>query len=137
VAPIHFVWATYRRLPLIAEDAERVLMRCLVPDAEQMQCEVLAIGVMPDHVHIAVMFPATQTFSAFAKPLKGASSRRMKDVTQPGEHPFSWQEGYAALAFHARLIPRVVAYVENQKARHIDGSLWPDLEETDEESPAA
>jgi REP element-mobilizing transposase RayT len=137
VVPIHFVWATYGRLPLISEDVERLLVRRMVDDAEKLHCELLAIGTMPDHVHVAVMFPATLTISAFAKQLKGASSRLMKDVTTHSEQPFSWQEGYGAYAFHARLIPRVVSYIENQKSHHADGPIWPTLEETDEASPIA
>jgi REP element-mobilizing transposase RayT len=78
VAPMHFVWATYQRTPLIVQGSEEPLYRCLAGEAARLKCQVLVIGGMPGHVHIAVLFPATITFSTFAKQLKGASSHLMK-----------------------------------------------------------
>jgi REP element-mobilizing transposase RayT len=130
---MHFVWATYERMPLILDGTEDRLYRCLANEAAHLKCDLLAICGMPDHVHVAVMFPATVTFSAFAKQLKGASSHAMKATILPPESQFAWQVGYGAYAFHARLIDRVVHYIQNQRVHHADDArLWPSLEQTDE-----
>jgi Transposase and inactivated derivatives len=74
VSPLHFVWATYRRMPLITAGVEGPLHSCLQAEAQALGGSVLAVGGMPDHVHIAILFPATLAYSQFAKQLKGVAS---------------------------------------------------------------
>ena len=135
VAPIHLVWTTYQRMPLIRPEIEEALYRCICGEAERLKGEVLAIGGMPDHVHLVVMFPATVSFSKFVQQLKGVSSHFAKERLLSPEEFFYWQEGYGLFAFSARHIPRVVAYIQNQKQHHNENNLWPALEEADEEAP--
>jgi putative transposase len=133
VAPIHIVWATRDRLPLITSEIEERVYRCICQEAEKMGAEIIAIGGMPDHVHLAVQFPATISFSDFVKQIKGASSNFVKKSLLPPDSFFYWQEGYGLFAFQRNMIPTVVAYIQNQKTHHAKSTVSPALEATYEE----
>ena len=135
VIPLHFVWATCQRMPLISPEIREPLYRCIYQQVTRLDCEVLGIGGMPDHVHLAVLFPATVAVQQVMKQAKGASSRFAEEQLLPPDSFFQWQEGYAAYAFHRSLIPRVVSYIDNQEHHHCGESIWPDLEKTHEEIP--
>jgi putative transposase len=95
-------------------------------------CPVLAIGGLPDHVHLLVSFTNTLSYADFMKHVKGGSSRFVTQKLKPGEW-FQWQENYAVFAVSPRDIRMVTAYILNQKQRHASGNLWPEAEETYEE----
>jgi REP element-mobilizing transposase RayT len=134
-AYVHIVWATYQRMPLVVPEIEPALFRCIAQEATRLRCDVLAIGGMPDHVHAVVAFPATVTFSQFAKQVKGASSRLAKERLMPAESFFAWQEGYGLFTLSPNHVERAIAYVRNQKEHHAAGHVWAEWEETDEETP--
>jgi len=137
VLPVHLVWTTKYRQPWIDSDVEERLYRAIVSEVQAQKAQLLSIGGMPDHVHLAVLLPATVTVAAFMKQIKGASSRLVTTELLPGRDT-RWQEGYGAFAFHIGLTERVVAYIQNQKEHHAAiGSLWPALEDTEIDVPQA
>ncbi len=71
VIEYHFVWCTLQRQPLITPDIERAVYRCIVQQALRLKCTVLALGGMPDHVHLVVRAPATLSPMQIAKKIKG------------------------------------------------------------------
>ena len=133
VIPLHLVWTTKNRERWITSEIEERLYRALYAKSEELKVTVLTIGGMPDHVHIAVLFPATLTVANFVKQLKGVSQTLASDVLLG--HRVLWQEGYGAFAFQIGLQNRVIHYIQNQKEHHNQSSLWPILEITDEEVP--
>ncbi|MDX1933708.1 MAG: IS200/IS605 family transposase [Capsulimonadales bacterium] len=135
VVPVHLVWATYQRMPLIQPEWEDDLYHCIAQDAAKLRCEILALNGMPDHVHLAVMLPATVTIASIMKQVKGNSSNFITEQILPKDSFFYWQEGYSAYGFHINLTPRVVSYIQNQKKHHSGGTVWPTLESIGEELP--
>ena len=131
---LHLVWATHKRKALLTEDIERAVYRCIESEAHRSGCVVLAIGGMPDHVHLLVQVPSTVSAAALAKQVKGVSSTMVRDRMEL-EEPFRWQENYAAFSVSRSHLTRVMDYVKNQKARHATGKLWDGWEEADEEKP--
>jgi REP element-mobilizing transposase RayT len=70
--------------------------------------------------------------SKLMQQVKGVSSALVNDLRhQTGA--FRWQEGFAAFSVCRPHTGKVVAYVENQKRHHAEGTTWQSLEETDEE----
>lgn len=114
---LHLVRATYRRMPLVTGDVERAVYACIMDQARKAGCELLAIGGMPDHVHVAVRVPPTAAPATLAKQMKGVSSTMIRTQVRPGEF-FGWQDGYGAFSFSRSHVERVVAYVRNQKTHH-------------------
>lgn len=128
---VHLVWATADRMALIKGPLRRALYRCLEEQAQQLGCTALAIGGMPDHVHLALRMPAKLAPAKLAQQLKGISSHAMRDAAAGGG-AFHWQAGYGAFSLSRSHVARVVAYVEGQEQHHAGGRLWPEWEETDE-----
>ena len=127
---LHFVWATYRRMPLVVEEIERAVYACILEEARKAGCEVLAIGGMPDHVHVAVHAPATVAPAVLARQMKGVSSTLVRREVRPGD-TFGWQDGYGVFSFSRSHRDRVVAYIRNQKRHHLEASTWGEWEPAD------
>lgn len=97
-------------------------------EARRLRCAVLALGGMPDHVHLAVKAPTTLSPAQAMKQIKGVSSKFIGDqFSRQRGHAldwFQWQEGYGVFTFSASQKTRVICYIQNQKQHHADGSLW-------------
>ncbi len=127
---VHLVWATYNRAPLLTGPVEEAVYALILREAKSLGCEVLAVGGMPDHIHAALVLPATISISDLVKRLKGSSSRMV--TAEFGSQPFfKWQEGYAAFSFSRSHRTRIIDYVTNQKQHHADNETWLEWEETD------
>jgi len=121
---LHLVWATYQREPLLAGDTEALVCACIRAEARRMNCTVLALGGLADHVHLVVEPPATLAPSEAAKQIKGASSRFANDKNIA----FKWQSGYGCFSLSRPHLKAVVPYVQNQQRRHADGNVWANWE---------
>jgi len=126
---LHFVWATFDRLPLLTEDIEREVYRYIETVCRDDKCEVLAIGGMPDHVHLLVRMSHIVSFSELMHHVKGGSSRLITQNLKP-ESYFAWQGSYAVLSASPKDIKKVIRYIQNQKRHHAEGRLWPEAEQT-------
>jgi len=128
----HLVWGTWRRQPLVTPEIEREVYRCIEAEVRKSKCVPVAIGGIPDHVHLAVKTPSNIDISKLMQQVKGVSSTFVRDQLTPGEL-FRLQEGYAVFSVCPNHIKNVIAYIENQKQHHAEGTLWAEWEETDEE----
>ena len=129
---LHFVWATWDRLPLITDNIQRDLYRYIETVCHDDKCEALAIGGVENHVHLLVLFSNTVTLAAFMNHVKGGSSRFITETLKPGMW-FAWQSNYGTTSVCQRDRQKIVRYIENQKPHHANGTFWPDAEETDEQ----
>ena len=130
---LHFVWTTHQRLPLITPQVEQQVYTLIQSGAKRCHVEVLAIGGMPDHLHLVVKKPTTISEAQLMQRVKGVSSTAMRNQVTVNDGMFRWQENYGVFSFHKAQIDRVVAYVHNQKRHHTANQLRPDWEEPDEE----
>ena len=129
---LHLVWATHNRRPWLTPDLTPIVYDAITRVARRLKVTILAVGGMPDHVHLLVLLPPSQNIAQFAGQVKGASSRLAGETS---DAPFQWQEGYGVFSVSPSHVPRVLAYVRDQPRRHGIHHIWPDWEETDEESP--
>ncbi len=104
---VHFVWATWDRQPLVTEDIERDLFRYLETVCHDDRCEVLAVGGMPDHVHLLALLSNTITLADLMKHVKGGSSRFVTGTLRPGVW-FAWQGSYGAFSVSRRDLGKVI-----------------------------
>ena len=125
----HVVWSTRDRATAIDDEREDVIRRSIRATCAEHGALVHGIGVMPDHVHLAVSIPPKIAISIFVRQLKGSSSH-LVNHTEHGfdSGTFAWQAEYGILSFGERSLADVVAYVENQRARHADHQLLPTFE---------
>ena len=129
---LHLVWGTHDRLPLVRPEIERRLYRSIAAEVRKLRCRVLAMGGMPDHVHLVVQLAATVTVAELLKQVKGVSSTFARVELCKGEF-FSWHEGYSAFSVSGTHLARVIEYANGQKQHHASADLHPAWEEIDEE----
>ena len=85
---LHLVWATWGRQPLLTEDIEQDVYRCIEDQVRRhFRSEVLAIGGVADHVHLVVRIRTTVAVSKLAQQVKGVSTAFVRDQLRP-EEPF-------------------------------------------------
>jgi len=117
----HLVWIPrYRKKVLVGRIAER-LKELLSEIASQYAFQIVAVEVMPDHVHLFVSAPPKYSPAEIVRLFKGISSRRLMQEfgylrhQYWGEKATLWAESYyVGTAGHvsAETIQR---YIENQK----------------------
>jgi putative transposase len=83
---------------------------------------------MPDHVHLAVTIPPTVGISDWIGGLKGASTHHINHEIC-NRKILQWQSGYGVLSFGTKDLPWVIAYIQNQKAHHSNGTIHERLEQ--------
>jgi len=120
---VHCVWATWDRLPLIASIIETRLYPAIVSKCSELNCEVIAIGGMADHVHLLVRFPTTLTIAALLKEVKGSSSHLVTHEIAPGDF-FKWQGAYGAFTINKEGVKAVATYIHRQKQHHAEGNVF-------------
>ncbi len=131
---LHFVWATYRRVPLLEPEIERKVHRFLHQETARLGADVLALNGMPDHVHLLVKMPSTLAPALLMKQIKALSAQFAHDHL-PVEPGYFWQSGYAVLSVTPSQRGKVVEYIKHQKQHHAENSVHPRWEEVDEEYP--
>lgn len=124
---VHLVWTTKDRLALITPSLERSIYRCIESEARKLGCVVLALGGMPDHVHLLVLLPTTITVAQLTKQVKGVSSSLARDILGGASH-FSWAEGYGAFSLASAHREATIRYILGQKEHHSAQTLWTEFE---------
>jgi REP element-mobilizing transposase RayT len=90
--------------------------------AEELGCELLAVGAVEDHIHILVSVSPKTTVPELVKHFKGTTSHLINHELYP-ETPFKWQGGYGAFSVSKANLPKTKAYIENQRQHHADGTV--------------
>jgi putative transposase len=133
----HIVWTTSHRASVLDDEAERLIERSVTLTVEDLAIVPHAIGIMPDHVHLAVSIPPRIAVADAVKRFKGASSRALNQRHSAAGGAFAWQAEYGVLTFGERALPDVVRYVQEQKSRHAANNLIRALERTNEDEARA
>lgn len=113
----HLVFSTKNRASLISPDLEPRLHAYLGGIVRDHGARLLAVGGMPDHVHLIIRDSKSLTDIQMMKDLKGGSSRWVNESAGlPGR--FAWQAGYGWFSVGPRGLEAARAYVDGQKAHH-------------------
>jgi REP element-mobilizing transposase RayT len=123
----HFIWSTRDRQPLITNEAEEPLHRYIQHKCHELAVFVHALNSMLDHLHLACTLPTNLAIADFIEVIKGSSAHFINHLPNHDLRLY-WQTGYGALTFSRRDLPRVIAYIQNQKAHHRNRTLSPEME---------
>ena len=113
----HCVWTPeYRRAVLvgpIAKRCEQVLRQV----ADKYRAEIMALEIMPDHVHVLVEVDPQLGIHRLVKHLKGVSSHilRQEFRTLKSRLPTLWTNSYFVSTVGGAPLAVIQPYVENQK----------------------
>ena len=104
---------------------EAILVKCRATSGVYVH----GIGGTETHVHIAVSIEPTVGISELIGQIKGAASFLVNQ--RCSDHPINWQRGYGVVSFSRRDLPWVLAYIQNQKQHHQEGTLSAKVERID------
>lgn len=124
---VHFVWATWDRLPLLTHPHRAAIHACIQSECVAQKAAMLAVGGTDDHVHLLVQLPATVAVADFVKHLKGASSH-LANQRLGMDGVFKWQGAYGAFSVSASYISLIRNYIAVQEQHHQLQTLRPELE---------
>ena len=125
----HFVWTTKNRQPLLTPDIQIDVYKFIHTEVLAMNAQFFEINGMMDHCHILTAIPPKFSPADFMKQIKGSSSRF---ITAALGKEFYWQKGYGVYSVSESHVPRIQAYVRNQKQHHADNTIVDRLEETND-----
>jgi len=71
----HFIWPPKYRRDLLVEDVSEYIKEILKLIAKKLGCEIIALEVMPDYIHLFINCPPRYSPSYLAKYFKGKSAK--------------------------------------------------------------
>ena len=114
---VHLVFAVQNRLSLIDESWADNLYKYITSIIQNNNHKVLAIGGMPDHLHLLIGLRPDESLSHLVQEIKRDSSLWINEKRYVNGK-FSWQEGYWAISYSKSQLLNVTNYILNQKEHH-------------------
>lgn len=130
----HIVWCTKYRRDVLTAGADEDCKKLLRDLSEEYGFRILAMEVMPDHVHVLIDAKPQFFISDMVKIMKGSLARRlfllhpeMKEKLWGGH---LWNPSYCVVTVSGRSREQVEKYIESQKEKAWGGKGRPprDLE---------
>ena len=113
----HIVFSTKDRVPVLSPEIQQRLYPYIGGIIRNDIGTSIAIGGMPDHVHVLCTAKSDIAPSKIAQLIKGNSSKWMNETFSfPGR--FEWQSGYGGFTVSLSLVEKVKGYILNQLEHH-------------------
>ena len=113
----HFVFAVKSPQMKIKPEWNDDLQKYISGITKNLQCKMLAINNVADHIHLFVARHPAISEAEFAQRSKNNSSRWV-NTRNWMRHPFYWQTGYGAFTYGHSQIDSVCKYIANQQNHH-------------------
>ena len=115
---VHIVFSTHERRPFLKQEShKKEAFRILGGICNDMDCPVLRVGGVEDHVHILSRLGKKVDVAELIKELKRRSSITIKTLS-PELHEFYWQDGYGAFSVSPGHVDPLLVYIANQEEHH-------------------
>jgi putative transposase len=114
---VHLVFTPKHRQALIKKEWKNDLEKYITGIVQNNKHKMLAIGAMPDHIHIFIGYYLNQTIPDLVEAIKVSSNHWIKE-NNLSIHKFDWQKGYGAFTHSQSQIDTVVKYILNQEKHH-------------------
>ncbi|MBQ9012667.1 MAG: IS200/IS605 family transposase [Bacilli bacterium] len=117
----HLVWCTKYRKKILVNDIRKDLIKMFNDLAEEYKFTIVALEVMPDHVHLLIDCTPQFYISDMVKILKGNTARKLFMIHHEikaqlyGGH--LWNPSYCAITVSDRSIDQVTEYINSQKVK--------------------
>lgn len=116
---IHFfvTFAVQNNHNFIRTAIRKKLYACIKSELRSLGCTCIAIGGMPDHIHILFSSNPTKSPADIIKHIKGNSSHYINTLNLIPEY-FTWQKGYGIISVDDENLQRYVAQINAQPEYH-------------------
>ena len=112
----HLVFAVKNRDALIKKEWKDDLERYITGIVQHHKHKLLAIGAMPDHIHIYIGYNVNHLIPDLVEEIKTSSNAWIKAGLS--KFKFEWQKGYGAFTHARSQLDTVVKYVLTQEEHH-------------------
>ena len=113
----HLVFAVKNRDALIKKAWKDELGKYITGIVQNHRHKMLAIGSMPDHLHILIGYNLNQMIPDLVEEIKTSSNSWIKGK-RLSKFKFEWQKGYGAFTHSYAQIDTVVKYILSQEEHH-------------------
>jgi len=113
----HLVFAVKNRDALKKKEWKDKLEMYITGIVQNHRHKMLAIGAMPDHLHILIGYNVNQLIPDLVEKIKTSSNSWIKGG-KLSKFKFEWQKGYGAFTHSRSQIDTVVKYILSQKEHH-------------------
>jgi putative transposase len=113
----HLIFAVKNRDALIRKEWKNDLERYISVIVQNHKHKLLAIGSMPDHIHISIGYNLNHLIPDMVEEIKTSSNKWIKE-NRLSKFRFAWQKGYGAFTNSKSQLDGVVKYVLNQETHH-------------------
>jgi len=117
---LHLSWTTFRRMPMIGQTVAAFLKRFLPAEARRHDAQVIALGMVSDHVHLIARIGPSFDVPRLVQGLKGASARLANQDQTISRTGLRWAPGYYAASVSPQSLESAIRYVRRQTQRHPD-----------------
>ena len=114
----HIIFRRKNSQRVICEEYEKELYKYIWMKCKDMNCQLIRINGMPDHIHLLVALPTTLSVADFVKTIKQTTNIFIRNNRQLFPAFESWGKSFCALTYGRSAVPTVKAYIMNQKQHH-------------------
>lgn len=114
---IHLVFAPKNGDALIDKAWKNDLEKYITGIVQNNKHKMLAIGTMPDHIHLFIGYNVNQLIPDLVEKIKTSSNIWIRNNKLSKFH-FEWQKGYGAFCHSRSQLDTIVKYVLNQEMHH-------------------
>ena len=114
---VHLIFSPKNRMALIDKTWKDELEKYITGIIQNHGHKLLAIGSMPDHVHIFIGYNVNQLIPNLIEEIKTSTNSWIKGK-KLSKFKFDWQKGYGAFTHSHSQINEVVQYIINQEHHH-------------------
>ena len=113
----HVVWTPKYRRAVLVDGVDERLKTILADVLTETKCDLMALEIMPDHVHLLVQVDPQFGIHKLVKLAKGRSSRLLRSEFPwlKSRLPTLWTNNYFVATVGGAPLEIVKQYVENQK----------------------
>lgn len=112
--------AVKNRDALIKKEWKGELEKYITGIVQNHRHKMLAIGAMPDHIHILIGYNVNQLFPDLVEEIKTSSNSCIKGgKLYKSKFKFEWQKGHGAFTHSRSQIDTVAKYILTQEEHHV------------------
>lgn len=114
----HLVWCPKRRKKVLVDEVAERLKQIIGEVTKELGVEVLALEVMPDHLHLFVSSRPDLCLPHLIKAIKGRSSHDLRlEFPELRKLPSLWTHSYFVSTARAVSAETIKRYIKEQKTR--------------------
>jgi putative transposase len=114
----HFVFVPKRRRPVLVQDVSKRLQEIIFGVVVEHGWKLIALEIMPDHVHFFINAPTHESPADIARWVKGKAAKLLRDeFPHLKKLPSLWTPTYFVATTGQVSTEVVRQYIENQKGK--------------------